>query len=277
MRKLKFEIPASVQAELDARDAAKEKEAEKEAEKALKTGVFKLQYPWSNDKRGVPNAFLRSALFGVVRKGRREVLDGVEIAAWGGTSIKFTGKKLQQSDQDVWMACVEACKRYGSTKVEIGQRDLMRLIGRKNGNSKQLWSDLKRLIFAGIEVESERYSYAGNLIHSAVKDEKTKKIVLSINPQMAALFGAGATHIEVEQRHALSGDLSKWMQGYVLSHKSSWRKPHVISLDKLQTLCGSTATIRKFRQQIKASMDELKAQKIAAGWSLENDTLKLWR
>ena len=244
MRKLKFEIPASVQAELDARDAAKEKEAEKAAE----SGVFQLKFPWANEKRGVPNAFLRSALFGVVRRGRREVLDGVEIATWGGTSIKFTGKKLQQSDQDVWMACVEACKRAGKTEVEIGQRELMRLIGRKNGNSKQLWSDLKRLIFAGIEVESERYSYAGTLIHSAIKDEQTKKIVLSINPQMAALFGTGVTHIEVEQRHALVSDLSKWMQGYLLSHASSWRKPHVIGLDKLQTLCGALSDIRNFRR-----------------------------
>ena len=272
MRKLKFEIPESVQAELDARDAAQEKATVE----ALENGVFQLKYPWANENRGIPNAFLRSALFGVVRRGRRAMIKDAEIAAWGDTSIRFTGEQLQQSDQDVWMACVEACKRAGRTEVVVGQRELMRLIGRKNGNSKQLWSDLKRLIFAGIEVEAERFSYAGTLIHSAVKDEQTKKIVLSINPQMAALFGAGATHIEAEQRHALVSELSKWMQGYVLSHKSSYRKPHLIGLDKLQVLCGSQSDIRKFRFNIKKSMAELKEQKAIAGWLLENDVLKLW-
>lgn len=273
MRKVKFEIPVSVQEELNARD----EKQEKESEKLLDNGIFQLSFPWSNEKRGVPNSLLRSALFGVVRRGRRELLDGVEIASWGSTTIKFTGKKLQQSDQDLWMACVEACKRSGKTEVEVGQREFMRLIGRKNGNSKQLWDDLRRLVFAGIEVKSERYSYAGTLIHNAVKDEESGRILLSINPKMAALFGAGATHIEVEQRHSLSGDLSKWLQGYVLSHKSNPQSPHSICLEKIQDLCGSTATIRKFRQQLRAAMNELKEQRIVLGWKLENDVLKLWR
>jgi|GEM_PF-5660908 len=83
-------------------------------------------------------------------------------------------------------------------------------------------------------------------------------------------------HIEVEQRHALSGDLSKWLQGYVLSHKSTWRKPHLIGLDKLQELCSSSATIRKFRQQLKNAMTELQEQHVVAGWNLENDIMKFW-
>ena len=272
MRKLKFEIPASVQAELDARDVAKEKEAEK----ALKTGVFKLQYPWSNDKRGIPNAFLRSALFGVVRKGRRELMEDVEIASWGDTYIQYTGAKLMQSDQDLWMACVESCKRSGRTQVIVTQSEILRLAGKSNSKA-WLMKTLRRLVATAISIKDGRYTYIGSLIHDAVRDEKTGHIALNINPKMLELFGAGATHLEFKQRHALSGDLSKWMQGYVLSHKSSWRKPHSIGLDKLQTLCGSTATIRKFRQQIKASMNELKTQKIVPGWTLENDVLKFWK
>jgi len=273
MRKLKFEIPESVQAELDARDAAQEKATVE----ALENGVFQLKYPWANENRGIPNAFLRSALFGVVRRGRRKYVKDAEIAAWNGTSIKFTGERLQQSDQDLWMACVEACKRACKTDVIIGQRELSRLASRKGGNTARLWADLKRLNFAGIEIKDGRYTYIGTLIHDAIKDEKTGQIALSINPKMLALFGSGTTHIEAIQRHALSGDLSKWLQGYVMSHKSTWRKPHLVGLDKLQNLCASTATIRKFRQQMKAAMTELKAQKIVAGWTLENDVLKLWK
>jgi len=265
----KFEIPANVQAELDARE-------QKNAEQ-IEAGSFQLKFLWGNEKRGVPSSILRSALFGVVQRGRREYLDGVEIASWGKTSIKFTGKKLQQSDQDVWMACVEACKREKKTEVMIGQRELSRLTGRKGKDTARLFTDLKRLTFAGIEIEDGRYTYIGTLIHDAIRDEKTGKIALSINPKMMGLFGAGATHIEVEQRHALSGDLSKWMQGYVMSHESTWRTPHFINIDKLQSLCGSSATIRKFRQQIKQSMNQLKELHVISGWSLENDIIKFWQ
>jgi len=272
MRKMKFEIPASVQAELDARDA----EQKKEVLKVLENGVFQLEYPWSDDKRGMPNLLLRSALFGVVRRGRRELLEDVQIAAWGDSSIRYTGAKLMQSDQDVWMACVEACKRAGQTKVVISQRELCKLAG-KEDNKRWILKTLNRLVANSVTLKDKRYTYMGSLIHEACKDEYTGHISLSINPKMAALFGTGATHIEAEQRHALFSDLAKWMQGYAMSHKSSWRKPHVIGLDKLQALCGAQSDIRKFRFNIKKSMHELKAQKIVAGWTLETDVLKLWR
>jgi len=271
MRKMKFEIPASVQAELDARDA----EQKKEVLKVLENGVFQLEYPWSNDKRGMPNLLLRSALFGVARKGRREMLDDVEIASWGSTSIKFTGKKLQQSDQDVWMACVEACKRTGSTYTIITQRELCKLAG-KTDNKRWLLETLNRLVANAVTIRNERFTYMGSLIQNAFRDNTTGHITLSLDPQIASLFG-DVTHIEVERRKSLAGDLSKWLQGYAMTHKSTWRKPHWVGLDKLQNLCGSTATIRKFRQQMKASMTELKAQKIVAGWTLENDVLKFWK
>jgi len=273
MAKFNFEIPAAVQAELDARDEAEEKKQKEQ----LEVGVIKLKFPWGNEKRGVPSSILRSALFGVVRRGRREMLDNVEIASWSNTSIRFTGKKLQQSDQDVWMACVEACKREGKTDVVIGQRELSRLAGRKGGNTNRLLDDLDRLVFAGIKVEDSCYAYTGTLIHDAIRDKRTGKIALSINPKMMGLFGQNVTHLETEKRHALALDLSKWLQGYVLSHKATWRKPHFVGVDTVQELCGSSATIRKFRQQLRNAMNELQEQQIIAGWKLENDILKLWK
>jgi len=269
----KFEIPAEVQAELDARDAKQKKEAEK----ALKNGVLKIPNAWSNEQRGIPNLVLRSALFGVVRRGRREFLDGVKIASWGNTSIKFTGKRLQQSDQDIWMACIEACKREGKTNVTIGQRELLKLVGRKGGNTARLLDDLERLVVASIKIEDSQYLYMGSLLHAAIKDKNTGRIALTVDPMMASLFGTGSTHIEVTQRHALGADLSKWLHSYINSHASSYRKPHFIGLDKVQKLCGSAATKRKFRQQLRAALHELKNKKNIAGWSLENDVLKLWK
>jgi len=174
------------------------------------------------------------------------------------------------------MACVEACKRSGRTEVIVTQRELLKMAGKPNSQA-WLLKTLDRLTATAIRVTDKRYTYTGSLIHDAVRDERTGHIMLNINPKMLVLFGTGTTHIDFEHRQALASDLSKWLHGYVLSHKATWRKPHFVGLDKVQELCGSSATIRKFRQQIRQSMTELKEQKIIAGWKLENDILKLWK
>jgi len=273
MAKVKFEIPAAVQAELDAKDAAEEKKQKEQ----LESGVIQLQFPWGNEKRGVPSSILRSALFGVVMRGRRKMMDSVKIASWANNSIKYTGMQLMQSDQDAWMACVEACKRAGKTDVVVPQRELIRLACRKGSDTKRIWKDLLRLRAATFEIETNDFKYIGGLINDAFLSDEKKHFCISINPKMLSLFGSNVTHIDIEQRKALALDLSKWLQGYVLSHKATWRKPHLVSLDKVQELCGSSATKRKFRQQIRNAMTELQEQHVVAGWKLERNILKSWK
>jgi hypothetical protein len=269
----KFEIPEAVKKELDEQDMQKNKNL-KETEKS---GIIQFPKLWANDKRAVPSALLRSALFGVVKKGRRAYVKGVQIASWQGCSIKYTGEQLMQSDQDVWMACVEACKRDGKAEITMSQRELIKLSGRKGGDTKRLWNDLVRLRSATIEVYLGSYRYVGGLINDADMDEKTKKLNISINPKMLSLFGGNVTHIDIEQRATLRGDLTLWMQGYICSHQATWRKPHFINLTNLQELCGSSSEAKEFKRCLKKSMEELVSQKIISGWLLEKDILKFWR
>jgi len=266
----KFEIPESVQKELAERDAKQEKESKSKADI--------IRFPTCPpEKQAAPSSLLRSALFGVVRRGKRAYKKDVEIASWQGTSITYTGEQLMQSDQDVWLACVEACARQKSTNIIIPQRELIKLAGRKGVNAQRLWADLKRLAGAVIEIKDGRRAYFGSLVHDAVKDEKTGHIEVSLNPKMLALFGSNVTHIDTTQRHALKMDLSKWLQGFICSHKSTWKKPSFMGLDKLQSLCGSQSSIREFRRALKKSMGELKELNVLAGWKLEDDMLTLWR
>jgi len=268
------EIPAGVLAILDARDAQKEHSLKETA----KSGVIQFPMPWDEDKRGVPSAILRSALFGVVKRGRRAYIKAEKLISWGNTTLKYTGEKLMQSDQDVWMSCVEACKREGKTDIVIPLRELIRLSGRKGGDTKRLWNDLTRLVANAVEIKDGRYTYMGSLIHDAVKNEDTGHIALSINPRMLSLFGGNVTHIDNEKRMALKLDLSKWLQGYICSHQSTFSRPHFIGLDKLYNLCGSeVSTIRNFRVAIRKAMTELQGTGVIAGWKLEADVLKFWR
>ncbi|MDQ6995283.1 MAG: plasmid replication initiator TrfA [Mariprofundaceae bacterium] len=267
----KFEIPEAVKKELAERDAMQEKESKSKADI--------IRFPnCPPAHQAAPSAILRSALFGVNKRGRREHLENVDIAAWENVKITYTGAKLSQSDQDVWLACVEACSRQKSTTINCSRSFLMKLAGRKVGDTKRMWIDLVRLKSTTLIIDNGKRRYAGSLIASVAEDDESGMVIIDLDSKIFELFGGNVTHIETSTRHALSGDLTKWLHGYVLSHKSTWRKPHWIGLGKLQSLTGSKTTEkRKFRQMLRKSMGKLKAQDVVSGWKLEDDILTLWR
>ncbi|MDQ6973765.1 MAG: plasmid replication initiator TrfA, partial [Mariprofundaceae bacterium] len=185
----KFEIPESVKKELAERDAKQEKESKPKADI--------IRFPnWPPEHQAAPSSLLRSALFGIVKRGKRAYLENVDIASWENVKITYTGARLMQSDQDVWLACVEACARQKSTNVTISQREFIRLSGRKGGDTKRIWSDLVRLRSATIVIEDEYRGYAGGLINDVEKNDKTGHLEITINPKMIGLFGGNVTHID---------------------------------------------------------------------------------
>ena len=58
---------------------------------------------WPAELRTCPSCVLRSALFGVVRRGKRSYLERQIIAIWANTTIRYTGMRLDQADLDVWL------------------------------------------------------------------------------------------------------------------------------------------------------------------------------
>ena len=46
---------------------------------------------WPAELRTCPSCVLRSALFGVVQRGRRKALERAILATWEGVTIRYTG------------------------------------------------------------------------------------------------------------------------------------------------------------------------------------------
>ena len=57
---------------------------------------------WPEPARGIPNPFLRGALFAAVQGKNRAVFQRELLACQKGLQIRFTGIQLDQSDLDVW-------------------------------------------------------------------------------------------------------------------------------------------------------------------------------
>ena len=238
---------------------------------------------WPEELRTCPSCVLRSALFGVVRRGRRRYLERQIIAAWANTTIRYTGMQLDQADLDVWLAALHIARESGlGAPVRTSIGTMLKAMGRtQDGRAYEDFNNtIVRLTGCVVEITVNRKTYGGSLIESFERDEDTGRYMLYLNPRLVVLFEDDAfALIDWEQRHGLRRDLSKWLHGYILSHKATPREPHRIGLEKLRDLCGSeTGELKKFRQQIREAMAELQEASIVTRWKITSgDVLEFVR
>ncbi len=95
--------------------------------------------PWPEPVRAVPNGFLRSALFGAIAKGRRRYINGEDLAAIDGETIRYKGERLDQGDLDVWESVLHAVRlqELGS-QCRLTSYALLKLGYEVQWNEKQL-------------------------------------------------------------------------------------------------------------------------------------------
>lgn len=219
----------------------------------------------SEQKRAVPNAILRSSLFGVVGKGNRKYEENVLKATVQGLTVKFTGKQLDQADLDVYLECVRRCAKHPLGElVRFSIYDFLKSIGRSTGKSDHDWvkSCLTRLFVCGIEIGDGRFFYEGHLINEKYRDEKTGEFVIALNPKIAAFFsGEVWTGLLLRERNSLKGKpLAQWLHGFYSSHEN----PFPYRVETIKELCGSEVSVLwKFRQMLKKSLIDLST---GTGW-----------
>jgi hypothetical protein len=228
---------------------------------------------WPPDKRGCPAAMIRSALFGVIGKGRRKELKDELIASWKGCQIKFTGEALDQNDLDVFLMAIHLQSRAPGQAVNFTASGLLIALGRQKGKSGRDWlmRSLKRLKHTLVEIKINSVTYYGSLLDAIVHDETKGIYRLRLNPELGGLFGDDYIRLDWKNRLSLSGNLEKWLHGYILSNKS----PHQISVEKLQLLCGSTSQAKfHFREKLKKALRSLLKTNIISVWNInEKDIL----
>lgn len=279
-----------------AREAEALEQAEKEKEARAEKGGDKkeadvIQFPlWPEPKRAVPNAFLRSALFGVVKKGARRYCKKEKLAAWSDTELAYTGEQLNQYDEDVWMQLVHLHRLQGIAPgkplyVNAKQRGFMREFGRGHGKNtaKFFYESVHRMEACGVHlmqrIEGKEVEYTGNLVQKFAQVRGEERWLIVLNPDLLPYFAPGHhTHVDWETRRSLRTDLAKWLHGYVCSHQTKSKQPHRITVERLRELSGSVSELKRFRFNVKKAMTELKAKGTASWWRInENDVLEFVR
>ena len=227
-----------------------------------------VQLPlWPEPVRAVPNGFLRSALFGAIRKGRRRYFKAEQLAALDGIEIRYTGQRLDQGDLDVWESMLHAVRlqELGS-QCRLTSYALLKLM-RKTDTGKNrttLHNRIERLVANAVTVKQGRYTYIGGLIRFAAKDEETQEWVIELDEKLRPLFaGDQFTQIEWAVRHELNGQqIAQWLHGFYASHA----KPFPFKVETLLKLCGSEdASATSGRQKLRKALDAVAEASAAHG------------
>ena len=221
---------------------------------------------WPEERRGAPNAFLRSALFsaGKPPSGRlfhkQKKLDSPALKPY---AVSFTGVQLYQPELDVWLHAIHLARlRKLEGEVEFPVRAFLKGINRSNGklDRERLLEHFMLLRATAIRVSWDGGLYMGGLIDSLeCADQRSHKIQfvkwkVRFNSKLADLLvPRECTWLHASARYSLGKSyLAKWLHGFYASHQA---KPHPMKVERLRVLSGSeSATLFGFRRRLKAAL-----------------------
>ena len=218
-----------------------------------------IQLPlWPEPARGVPNSALRGALFAAIQGKDRQAFKRELLHSQNGVEIRFTGWQLDQSDLDVWEQALHLARMQPlGTRCEFTARAFLKALGRSTGNPMHEWLKdvFARLAGAVAEITHDRFTYGGSLLEF-YRDEDTERYCLEINPKIIALYNAGWTAIDWQQRQQLRRKpLALWLHGFLASHA----EPFPLSVEYLRKISGSrNPQLASFRRQLVKALEILK-------------------
>lgn len=230
--------------------------AEDEA-KLLGTAMQQLLPDIFEDRRAIPNCFLRGALFGMVRKGRRALVDNQPIFTMSQYQVSFTGHELDQNDLELWDTLMYLAKeRNVDNELRISLYDLcqqMRLSFTKTAYVA-LGARLSRLQLGQVRIKASKKLFFGSLINNVYMEEGDHgRLVVEYNKKLTPIFTDGDyTLISVDIRHLLGDNqLARWIYNFYESHS----EPIPFAIDFIQKLCRSDSEPKEFKRLLKNSLE----------------------
>lgn len=248
--------------------------AEQEA-KLLGTAMQQLLPEIFEEKRAIPNCFLRGALFGMVRKGRRALVGNSPIFTMSQYDLIFTGYELDQNDLELWDTLMFlATKRNIQNELRITIYDLCQQLHLTNNGKtiEAIKARIERLKIGTVKIKKNKQEFGGSLINNYYIDTNGDgKLVIEYNKKLTPLFKDNDYTLISSSVRQLLGDnqLARWIYNFYESHK----KPMPFTIDFIQKLCRSESETKGFKQKLKIALEMVQKAKISidlkSKWSYE--------
>jgi hypothetical protein len=232
------------------------------------------------NNRVIPNAFLRSSLFGIVKKGKRELVKEKKIVSLSQYKIYFTGEELDQLDLVVWDSLVYLFKRKTNDKEKtyLSLYEILASMGYKNDRKvrQQVKERIQRLTYANVKVETNKSVYIGSLIYSFKLDNENEFYCLRMNKDLIDIFSCKKdyTYINIVIRSELGqNQLAIWLYHFFASHEN----PIPYKISYLRELSRSNSEQKEFNRKLKVALEIIKKayemEKIKFDYKIQNSEL----
>lgn len=263
---------------LHARAAASLERQQGEIESRVLQAVLPL---WDDEKRGVPNPFIRSGLFSVKNSEKREYHSKMPIASLSNYQVAYTGVELQQDDLSCWMSLINLARAQpmSDSILFTGYAIIKDLGWRMHSDSyRRVKESIERLKVTGIEISSndKATSYTGSLIREfawTAQDEKgNAKWMVRFEPKVSSLFMEDTTTLmewETRKKIGSRATLAMWLHAFYSSH----REPIPLAVEKLYELCRSGDSLSSFRRNIKNALGKLVDVEFLTHFTIVKDTV----
>lgn len=228
---------------------------------------------WSDAQRGVPNEFVRSALFPAIPPNKARYVQQQTIFSQDGFSVKYTGRQLTQSDLDVFEGIMHLGRGvHEGNHVEFSAHSLLKLIGRDTGKSQHDWllNVLQRLTATSIMIKRDGVKvYWGSLLPEGAANLTSGRYRVELRREMLQLFARGFTIIEWDQRRSLGKKpLAQALHGWICSHSPH---PYPVTVKYLHSLTGSdTKELRYFRANLRTALTEIEGAGAIKAWRIDS-------
>lgn len=252
---------------------------EARSRRAVRRGEEVFLPSWREATVGIPNVFLRSALFAAAEVTNAPLMNA-EILSQGDTTLTLTGHPLGDYDRRVFAACLNYYRgdrplcngaEFRWVKVTFWQlaKDLQVAYG--PNVHKAIRDSLIRLNAAHLRIRIKRVDVPMPRLIDVVFDDGyqgqgtldrllrgSDLISFRVLETMANLFGPKDwSAVSRSVLHDFSG-LPSWLANFYSSHS----KPYAVKIADLFDFSGVVCDLREFRRRLKRALQRLQEEDV---------------
>jgi hypothetical protein len=235
---------------------------------------------WRDMCTGLPNSFLRSALWTSTSVGASvpsaEVAPvSIDLPAHGDARLIAMGPKLGSYDRQVFAVCLDLYRErplsteHARGAVEISYFEFLKMMGvTYNADSHHsVRASLTRLSSLSLHIRSKGLELQlPRLIEVSFSDGTARedhvlgsdRIYVRILESMAELFGPTSWTSTPHAALRVGKGLKSWLASYYQTHSG----PYPEKLERLYELTGSTCSRPQFKYQLKAALVALSSPEV---------------
>ena len=208
-------------------------------------------------------------------------------SSWGQLTV--SGKRLSIYDESVLLAILVLMRKNQVGTFQTTRHEICGVMNVKSATNtyKAVWNSLERLTGTQLNLSvwegkgkkrKTKLQMVNTILSGARQDEKTGKILITVNPYFLEMYGEGfLTNLDLRFRASLTGDIAKALYRFYEGQRETSYQCHLLTLAKAVNLNIEMETFR-LRSRVRTGLRELRKKGSLKRWSIsKTDIVTVWK